>query len=405
MKKNSLVILIIVGAVGGAFCGWYFGQQMVALDFLGTLFLNALRMIVVPLVVLSMIVGVASLGDVRNIGGVGWKTLAYYLVTTAVAVLLGLVLVNIIQPGVGVAVSGAAVSETLESGVSFTELILSFIHPNIFQAMAETKILPLIIFALLFGAVLTTLGQRGRKVISICETLNDAIIKIVKLILWFAPVGVFALVASQLGASGGGPAFFGEVEKVGKYTITVLLGLGIHGFIFLPLILSVMTKRNPFRYAWGMLEALVTAFSTGSSSATLPVTIQATTEKNGVPKASADFVLPIGATINMDGTALYEAVAAMFIAQSYGIELGIGQQLVILITATLASIGAAGIPQAGLVTMIIVLQAVGLPLEGIGIILAIDWFLDRCRTTVNVWGDSVGAAVIASTREIRDKST
>ena len=395
MRKNLLVILIIIGAVAGALCGWFWGPRMEPVAFLGTLFLNALRMIVVPIVIFSMIVGVSSLGDVRRIGQVGIKTLAYYLATTALSVLLGLVLVNLIQPGSGVSLAGAQAPEGVEAGVSITDLILSFVHPNIFEAMAETKILPLIIVALVLGGMLTTMGERGKQVLRLCETLNDLIIKVVNLVLWVAPVGVFALVATKLGASGGGDAFFAEVLRVGRFSATVLVGLAIHAVVFLPLILILLGRRSPIRYFWGMIEALVTAFSTASSSATLPITLEAVEKRNRVNKIAADFVLPIGATVNMDGTALYEAVAAMFIAQSYGIELSLTHQAIIFITATLASIGAAGIPQAGLVTMVLVLEAVGLPLEGIGIILSVDWFLDRCRTTVNVWGDGIGAAVIA----------
>jgi solute carrier family 1 (high affinity glutamate transporter) protein 1 len=209
-----------------------------------------------------------------------------------------------------------------------------------------------------------------------------------------APFGVFGLIAAKLGEAGGGDAVWGELLKIGKYFMTVLIGLGIHAMVVLPILLLILARRSPIRYALGMLPAIGTAWSTASSSATLPVTLECTEERNKVSRRSALFVLPIGATINMDGTALYEAVAAIFIAQASGIDLSAGQQVLIFITATLAAIGAAGIPQAGLVTMVIVLNAVGLPLEGIGLILAIDWFLDRFRTAVNVWGDSVGAAVV-----------
>ncbi len=403
MRQHLLVILIIAGAFLGALCGWIWGPAMEAVAFLGTFFLNALRMIVVPIVIFSMIVGVASLGDVRRIGRVGAKTVAYYFATTAIAVLIGLVLVNLLQPGVGVESAGRLLSARPGVETRLVDLFLSLVHPNIFAAMAETKILPLIVVSLLFGGALTTMGDRGRVLLRLCGTLSDAVIKIVHLVLWFAPVGVFALVASKLGATGGGAAFLGELARVGKYSLTVLIGLAIQACVVLPLLLFLFTRRSPLRYAWGMIEALVTAFSTASSSATLPVTLEAVKERNGVSEGAADFVLPIGATINMDGTALYEAVAAMFIAQLYGIEMGFAQQAIIFVTATLASIGAAGIPQAGLVTMIIVLEAVGLPVEGIGVLLAVDWFLDRCRTTVNVWGDSIGAAVIGQSGELRGR--
>lgn len=403
--SHYLVVLIVIGAAAGALCGWQWGPAMQPVAFLGTFFLNALKMVVVPLVLCSIIVGVSSLGDIRRIGGIGWKTLLYYFATTALAILLGLMLVNLLQPGVDASTASAVLTPAAQQATSFQDLFLSFVHPNLFGAMAETKILPIIVFALIFGGVLTTLGDKGRVALQFFEAVNEAIIKVVQLILWMAPIGVFALVAGKLGASGGGAAFLGELAKVGKYTITVLIGLAIHGFIVLPVILRVFGRRNPFRYMWGMMEALVTALATSSSSATLPVTLRAAKVDNDIPEAAADFVLPIGATINMDGTALYEAVAAMFVAQAYGIELSVMQQGIIFLTAAFASIGAAGIPQAGLVTMVLVFQAVGLPLEGIGIILAVDWFLDRFRTVVNVWGDAVGAAVIAKTREVQSLTT
>lgn len=403
LRKNGnlLAILIVVGAVAGALCGWFFGPAMKPVAFLGEFFLNALRMVVVPLIMLSIVTGVTSLGDVRRIGGIGWKTLVYYLVTTSISVLIGLVLVNIIQPGVGVSAQQAAL-EITEKTASFGSLILSFVHPSLVGAMAKPAFMPIIIFSLIFGGALTTLGVKGERVIEVIQTLNDAMLIVVRLVLWLAPAGIFALVSTKLGATGGGDAFVGEVLKVGKYAATVLIGLFIHGAIVLPIILFFLGRRGPLRYCWGIIDALITAFSTASSSATLPVTLRETTKRNKVSTAAADFVLPIGATVNMDGTALYEAVAAMFIAQCYGISLSFEHQVIIFLTAVLASIGAAGIPEAGLVTMAIVLQSVGLPLEGIGMLLAIDWFLDRCRTTVNVWGDAVGAAVIAQTKELRN---
>ncbi|PIR25647.1 MAG: sodium:dicarboxylate symporter [Deltaproteobacteria bacterium CG_4_10_14_0_2_um_filter_43_8] len=396
MKKFSdklLIILIVIASLAGAFCGWFYGPKMLPISFLGTFFLNALKMMVVPLVMLSVISGVTSLGDVRKIGKLGFKTISYYFITTIVAVILGLVLVNIIEPGMGITV-GEDIGAVVPKPIGITDIFLSFVHPSIVEAMSSSKILPIIIFSLLFGAMATTLGEKGKALISIIESLNQVIMKMVHVILWIAPIGIFALVAAKLGESGGGEAFFAELSKVGAYSATVLIGLFIHAALVLPLMLFFTTKRNPFRYLAGSAEALVTAFSTASSSATLPVTIQNVKENNKVSETSANFVLPLGSTINMDGTALYEAVAAMFIAQSYDIHLGVAAQAIIFFTAVLASVGAAGIPQAGLVTMVLVLTAVGLPLEGIGIILSVDWFLDRFRTVVNVWGDCVGAAVI-----------
>jgi solute carrier family 1 (high affinity glutamate transporter) protein 1 len=280
------------------------------------------------------------------------------------------------------------------SGEALIGIAKKMFPPNIFQALAETNVLAIIIFALIFGGILTTLGDRGRLVIDMVIGCNEAIMKMVHLLMFLAPPGIFALVAGKLGAEGGGEAVWGVVKMLAAYTSTVIAGLAIHCLATLPLILWLVGKRNPLHYAVGVGRALLTAFSTASSSASLPVTIDAVTRNNKVSERSANFVLPLGATVNMDGTALYEAVAVMFIAQAYGIDMGVAEQVIIFLTATLASVGAAGIPEAGLVTMVMVLAAVGLPLEGMALILVIDWFLDRCRTTVNVWGDSVGAAVI-----------
>lgn len=261
------------------------------------------------------------------------------------------------------------------------------------------NVLPLIVFALLFGAVLSTLGERGAIAVDLFRSLNDAIMRLVHWVMTVAPIGIFGLVAGRIGNAGGFAGFLPELIAVGKYSFTVVLGLAIHGIVTLPLILWLVGRRNPVQYVRGVAAALLNAFSTASSSATLPLTMEGVEEENGISNRTASFVLPLGATINMDGTALYEAVAAMFIAQVYGIELGPIQQLVIFLTATLAAIGAAGIPEAGLVTMVIVLRAVGLPIEGITLILTVDWLLDRFRTTVNVWGDAVGAGVVETLEE------
>jgi Na+/H+-dicarboxylate symporter len=255
-------------------------------------------------------------------------------------------------------------------------------------------ILPIIIFALLLGAALSVLGEKAGSTLEVLSALNDAVMKLVHWVMIIAPVGIFGLIAARIGNAGGFHGFWPELLSVGRYSATVLVGLAIHGFVVLPLILRVIGRRSPAPYVRGVAPALLNAFSTASSSATLPLTLQGVEEENGVSARTAGFVLPLGATINMDGTALYEAVAAMFIAQVYGISMSPVMQGVVFVTATLAAIGAAGIPQAGLVTMVIVLRAVGLPVEGIGLLLTVDWLLDRFRTTVNVWGDSVGAGVV-----------
>lgn len=377
------------------------------IEFCGDLFLQILKMLVVPLVVTSMICGITSLGDIRKIGRMGGMTLAYYMVTGAVAVFVGIVLVLVIQPGSSADDTFAYVKESVEAkkdtGVVETLLNVFRGQPgkegsgmfpdNIFKAASSTNVLALIAFSIIFGGVLTTLGDVGKPVIKFFHGANEAIMVIVHLVMYLAPIGIFGLVASKIAENGGGSAFLEELSRIGWYAGTVMLGLAIH-VVILGSILAIFAKRNPFLYTLGLGRALLTAVSTASSSATLPISIECVEDNNHVSNRSASFVLPLGATVNMDGTALYEAVAVIFIAQSIGVAMPLGKLVVVFLTASLAAIGAAGIPEAGLVTMVLVLQAVGLPISGIGSILAIDWFLDRLRTTVNVYGDAIGAGVI-----------
>lgn len=395
MKNNNwLLWALLTAAIAGIFCGWFFGHSMLAVEWLGELFLDALKMVIIPLIVAAVISGIASLGETSGgLKRLGGFTVLYYFCTTAIAVLLGLVIVNIIQPGAGITEVSQVVPDRVsgKEETGFVDIIRSLIGDNIVASAAETKLLEVIVFSILFGAALTTLGERGRPLVAFFEGMNDVMIKIVVWIMYFAPIGIFALVSSKLGDSGGGEHFWREILGVGKYMLTVIVGLTLHFFVLMTVL--VVVSRRGRRFIATMSKALVTAFGTASSTATLPLTIECAMEAN-VDKRAARFVLPLGSTVNMDGTALYEAVAVMFIAQAYGIHMAPTDQVVIFITATLAAIGAAGIPEAGLVTMVIVLTAVGLPMEGIGLLLAVDWFLDRLRTTVNVWGDSVGSTVI-----------
>lgn len=388
-----LLLLIIIGVIAGIISGWLFGPAMQSVKWVGEAFLNLLKMTIVPLIIAAVISGIASLGDIRKLGRIGATTLVYYACTTGIAVLIGLIMVNLIQPGAGIDTSAVAVPETVlekeDTGVS--DILLFMIQPNLIASAADTQLLPLIFFSILFAAALTTLGDTGKTALSFFTGINEAMMKLVVWIMYLAPIGIFGLVAGRLGDAGGGERFFAELTAVGLHVVTVLSGLAIH-FIVLLTILFFIAGRG-VDYLVGMLRALLTAFGTASSAATLPLTMECLRE-NGVSKRSIQFVVPLGATVNMDGTALYEACAALFIAQAFGIELSLGQQAIVFITATLAAIGAAGIPEAGLITLLIVLKAVGLPLEGIALLLAVDWFLDRFRTTVNVWGDSVGAAVV-----------
>ncbi|MFH1009012.1 MAG: dicarboxylate/amino acid:cation symporter, partial [Candidatus Latescibacterota bacterium] len=375
--KLKLSTQIFLGILFGLLAGVILGEHTSYIRPIGTVFLRLLKMIIVPLILASVVTGVAGIGDVRNLGRIGGKTILYYLTTTGISVIIGLILVNVVRPGVGADIGLSAIPERLrEAAPSLLDTMIRVVPTNPFKALAEADVLPLIAFALIFGGVLTTLGEKGRTLIGFFDGLNEAMLKITDLVMRLAPFGVFALMADIVGHTG-----IGVLKPLAKYMAVVLVGLLIHGAGVLPLILRIFGKTSALAFTKQMSPALATAFTTSSSSATLPISMECAEENAGLPNRIVSFVLPLGATVNMDGTALYESVAAIFIAQAYGIELTLGSQVVIFLTATLAAIGAAGIPGAGLVTMAIVLKAVGLPLEGIGLVLAVDRILDMCRTT------------------------
>jgi Na+/H+-dicarboxylate symporter len=410
-RANTLVVFTAVAVLIGGVFGWLLPGwlpedaeskrlTLLVIGFPGDLLMGMLKMMVVPLVVATMVVGVASLGDVRKAGRIGFRTIAYYAITTGMSVLLGIILVNLIQPGVGstaiAPASGELPTSLMHPKGALESLLLvvkGMFPPNLLKAGVDMNVLGLIVFSVVFGAVLSTMGERGRPVLRFFEGFNEAIMKIVHLIVWYAPIGIASLLMARMGKAG--DAFFTqEIPRLAKYMATVITGLAIHVLVTLPLIYWLFKKRNPFRFMLGMAQALLTAFSTASSSATLPITLECAKTNNKISERTAGFVLPLGATINMDGTALYEAVAVIFISQSLGMHLGLGQMVIVFFTATLAAIGAAGIPEAGLVMMAIVLTAVGIDPREAGLILAVDWFLDRFRTAVNVAGDSIGAGVV-----------
>lgn len=393
IRRNLLISGIIAGVILGGLTGSFRPELGADLKIIGELFLDLLRMIVLPLIVVSVTLSIMNIG---NPGKLGLKTIVYYTVTTGISVFIGIMVVTMIHPGEGTSFITGSMPEVIKGKeqLGVTEILETLVTPNIFKAAADYQILPLIVVSILFGIAFGKLGNENDLIVRIFRLLDKAIMMVVHWIIALTPVGIFALIASRLGEAGGGGEVLRLVNQLGKYVLCVVLGLAIHGLIVLPAILIIFGKRNPFTYLSKLSQALLTALSTSSSSATLPLTMTNVIEDAKVSDRVGRFVLPLGATINMDGTALYEAVAVIFIAQSYGIMLGTPDLIIIFLTATLAAVGAAGIPEAGLVTMVLVLQAVGLPLEGIGLILAIDWLLDRFRTTVNVWGDSVGAAVI-----------
>ncbi len=372
----------------------------------GEVFLRLLQMMVVPLVMASVMSGIIGLGDVRKLGRPGGYTILYYLTTTVIAVLTGLVVVNAIQPGVGAFDQQTLEQMTADGRVDAQQaepstvdevlhnLVLKLFTDNLFSAAVEMELLPLIAFSIIFAGILTTLGGKVDVLTTMIVQINDGLLTFVMFLMKLAPFGIFCLVAARFGEAQAEGQFLDVLRQTSWYVVTVLTGLAIHAGITIPLILWIFTKRNPYRFMYQMSQALLTAFSTASSSATLPVSMECAVDKAKVSKRSTEFVLPVGATINMDGTALYEAAAAIFIAQAVGFDLTLLQQVVIAVTATLAAIGAAGIPEAGLVTMVIVLNAVGLPVEYVGLILSVDWFLDRFRTAVNAFGDAAGAAIV-----------
>jgi Na+/H+-dicarboxylate symporter len=379
--------------------------------------MSLLKMVLVPLVASSVIAGVASVGDARRLGLVGLAAVVYYFATMLMAVLLGVFLVTSLSPGANFSEdfrsqqeqefqsSESSERKRVESAEgtgllgAFRNITSELIPSNPIGAAAEGKLLPVISFSLLVGIAITLVGSAGQPVLAFFESLFAVVMKLVAGILWLAPIGVAALVTWTVARIGMkalvGPLFW--------FVVTVVVGLAIHALITLPTVLFVFGRTNPYRFMLQMRAALMTAFGTDSSSATLPVTIEAAETLGGCSRRAARFVLPVGATVNMDGTALYEAVAVVFLFQCYGIPLGTVELGIIVITATLAAVGAAGIPSAGLVTMVIVVEAVNhslgsdkqLPIAAIGVILGIDRLLDMCRTVVNVWGDAVGAKLIS----------
>jgi Na+/H+-dicarboxylate symporter len=408
MKFHYQIFLaMILGGIAGAFTGEHtkiLGVPILAsYDLIGTLFINALKMVVVPLITTAIISGLMNVGKGRDLGRMGLKTLLYYMGTSLVAILVGLVVVNLITPGVidgqpARALLGLAAdtSETLASiegrgAGEFTLILLKMLPPNLVEAAAEGQMLGLIVFSLLFGFFLRTLpGAPGEALRNTIEGIYQVVLSIVMLIIRFAPLGVFGLIAATVTRTG-----LDAIEPLALFFITVLLALGLHMFGTMMLLIKVFARRSPIRHLQAMTPALLTAFSSASSAATLPLTMECVETRSGVSKRTSSFVLPLGATVNMDGTALYECVAAIFIAQAYGLELSLTTQFIIVFTALVTSIGVAAIPAASLVAITVILGVIGLPAEALGLILVTDRVLDMCRTATNVWSDSVCAVLLA----------
>ncbi|XP_004058995.2 excitatory amino acid transporter 1 isoform X1 [Gorilla gorilla gorilla] len=448
--RNAFVLLTVTAVIVGTILGFTLRpyrmsyREVKYFSFPGELLMRMLQMLVLPLIISSLVTGMAAL-DSKASGKMGMRAVVYYMTTTIIAVVIGIIIVIIIHPGKGTKENmhreGKIVQVTAAD--AFLDLIRNMFPPNLVEACFKqfktnyekrsfkvpiqanetlvvavinnvseametlTRIteelvpvpgsvngvnaLGLVVFSMCFGFVIGNMKEQGQALREFFDSLNEAIMRLVAVIMWYAPVGILFLIAGKIvemedmGVIGG---------QLAMYTVTVIVGLLIHAVIVLPLLYFLVTRKNPWVFIGGLLQALITALGTSSSSATLPITFKCLEENNGVDKRVTRFVLPVGATINMDGTALYEALAAIFIAQVNNFELNFGQIITISITATAASIGAAGIPQAGLVTMVIVLTSVGLPTDDITLIIAVDWFLDRLRTTTNVLGDSLGAGIV-----------
>tara|TARA_R110002096_G_scaffold416576_2_gene619423 strand:+ start:263609 stop:264814 length:1206 start_codon:yes stop_codon:yes gene_type:complete len=393
-KRHTMLLLysIVFAVILGAATGWYMGEDALMFSWMGTLFLNALKMVVVPLIVAAIISGVASLGDVRKLGRPGGITFLYFITTTIMAAGIGMLLAELFVPGGDfhlIPSTVVAAEEIASTGLS--DVFLGLISPNIVASAANLEVLPIIVFSILFGAALTVVGKRGRAVCDFFESLNAVMMVIVGWIMYFSPFGVFALVATPIAEAGGGAAVLDTFAAVGAYLTTVLSGLVIHSIILFAVLLFVAGRGS--KYLRDVLPALLTALSTSSSSATVPLSMECATE-HGLSKNPVRLVIPLGSTVNMNGTAVYQGVATIFLAQVYGVDMAFSDYVLVALTAAMASIGSAGIPQGGHIMTLMLFSIVGIPAEGFGLILGVDWFLDRARTTLNVWGDLVGAAIL-----------
>ena len=404
----ALALAVLAGLLAGPEHSLFGIRYYAMFDFIGSLFLNALKMIIVPLIVSSIMVGIASVGGTHGLARLGSKTIIYYMATSLFAILIGLLLVNLFAPGI---IDGQPANQVLglseqhaaeasqkigEKGVNdIAGVFLSMIPANIIAAAANGQMLGIIFFSILFGFFMPRIEESYAEAqYNFWNGLFQIMMKITDLVMKFAPIGVFGLVAKVI--AGIDTSGLDELaQTLGMFFLTVLLALAAHTFIVLPLLLKFVGRVKPIKQYRAMAPAMLTAFSTASSSATLPLTMECVEKNAGVSNRTSSFVLPLGATVNMDGTALYECVAAMFIAQAYGIELGFATQFTIVLVALLTSIGVAGIPAASLVAITIILTTIGLPIEAVGLILAVDRILDMFRTSVNVFSDSCGAVIIA----------
>ncbi|MGB8953167.1 MAG: dicarboxylate/amino acid:cation symporter [Candidatus Aminicenantales bacterium] len=412
MRKLKLHTKILIGLLLGIVIGLIFREKAMVIRPIGTIFIRLISMVVVPLVLVSLMLGTASLGDIKKLGRIGLKTILYFMVTTVIAISIGLILANVVKPGLGLNEeikkeiykdysSNAQMGlERLKEKPSTIEVLVDIIPSNPFKSLIEGNMLQVIFIALIFGIALTMI-QREKAVplINFFEGVNDAVIQIVYIAMKLAPFGVCALIAVVVGQFG-----VHILITLLKYSLLVIFGLLIHLFLVNSLFIRFLGRANPLRFFKGCKEALLIAFSTSSSNAALPVAMECV-QKQGVSREFSSFVIPLGATINMDGTALYQGISAVFIAQIYGMQLSIGDQLTIVLMATLASVGTAGVPSSGIITLVMVLKQIGIPMEGLALILGVERILDMCRTATNTAGNMTSSLVVQALEKKRNKDS
>ena len=388
LRRMPLWQQILIGLALGVATGILFKADALVLAPIGTLFLNAIKMLIVPLVFVSLVAGITAMHDSTKLGRISVKTITIYLVTTAFAVSIGLLFGALFAPGEGMQMVASA-SQEAKQAPSLVSILVGLVPTNPVTAFAEGNILQIIVFAIALGVSMNLIGEKAAPAIKLFDSLAETFYKLTDLVMRFAPIGVFALLAGVVGSHGA------EVllPLAGVIGVIYLASI-VHVLLVYGGLLSLLARLNPLRFFQGIAPALAVAFSTSSSSGTLPVSIDCARKNLGVSQGVAGFVLPVGATINMDGTAIYQGVLALFIAQAFGVDLSGGQYLMIILTATLASIGTAGIPGAGLIMLGLVLTSVGLPLEGVALIAGIDRILDMARTTVNVAGDLMTTTLV-----------
>ncbi|KAB7704922.1 cation:dicarboxylase symporter family transporter [Bacillus aerolatus] len=396
---GRIIIALIAGAIVGLLLNIFAPNVYNVLDPylftpLGRIFLNLISMLVVPIVFLSIILGAAGLGDPKKLGRIGLKTITYFLITTSIAIIIGLIVAGVVQPGEAGNFDVESAEFSAEKAPPVGETLLNIIPKNPLDAMTQGNMLQIIAFALFIGLALTALGEKTKGVLNLVEQGNDIMMYLVGVVMKFAPYGTFGLIASAIGSQG-----WSAIKAMGIYMICVLAALIIHGLLTYGGTILLLARKSPVWFFKNFAPAMSVAFSTSSSNATLPISMEVAQTRLNVPKSISSFVQPLGATINMDGTAIMQGVATLFIAQVYGIDLSLGELATVVLTAVLASIGTAGVPGVGLIMLAMVLSSVGLPVEGIGLILGIDRVLDMARTAVNISGDAACAVYVAETEK------